>query len=188
MLFNCEGLQKVNLRDQKTGRVLIASMSSMLNERRFAALTVDRLCREAGLSRATFYSHFMDKYDVLGFWLLSVWTCKTTRTDTYEEIREPINQFANKNKKIIKNLLIGADQQTLEIVLNFLCSALDIDCVKRADGEIAQKDVVAVNLYAGGIIYYLLWQAKNNFPPDVPVINEYSFGAIKKLWSLTKEQ
>lgn len=188
MLSDYGKLQKVDLRVQKTERVLIASMYSLLNECRFTKLTIDKICKEGLISRATFYTHFLDKYDFLEYWLLSFWTYKATKIDTYENVKESINKFINENKKIIKNLLSDADNQTLEIIQNLLCSTFDINNAKRVDEKGIQKNIVTANLYVGGIIYYLLWQVRNNFPPDVPIINEYSFDAINNLRDWMKEQ
>lgn len=188
MLPEYEKINETDLRIRKTARALIASMSSLLSEFRFSKLTVDGLCKTAQLSRAAFYSHFTDKYNLLEFWLLSFWTYKIARTDTYENVEQSVNKFVNENKKIIKNLLIDADHQTLEIVLRFLCYVLDIECAGSDDGKLTQRNVVAANLYTGGLVHYLSWQARNNFPPDTPVINEHSFGAIKKLRDWAKEQ
>lgn len=187
MLSDHKSSQKTDLRVRKTELALLASMCSILNECQFAKMTVDKLCREGQLSRATFYSHFMDKYDLLEFWLSSFWTYKAAATDTYEDVKEPINQFVSDNKKVIKNLLVDADHQTLEIVLNFLCTALGVNNAKYINGKLIQKNIVAANLYIGGIVYYLLWQVGNDFPPEVPIINEHSFGAIEKLWYWAQE-
>lgn len=188
MLSNYNNSQKGDLRFRKTEQALIASMFSLLSECRFAKLTVDKLCKEGQISRATFYAHFTDKYDLLRFWLLVFWKHKINETDTYEDVKELINQFISENKKILKNLLIDADNETFEVVLNFFCSILDIENAKDIDGKVFQKNIVVVNLYISGIVYYLLWQARNNFPSDVPMINDYSFDAIKKLWDWVKEK
>ncbi len=38
----------------------------------FEKLTVESICREAGISKATFYRHFLDKYDVLNYNSLAI--------------------------------------------------------------------------------------------------------------------
>ncbi len=38
----------------------------------FEKLTVESICREAGVSKATFYRHFLDKYDVLNYNSLAI--------------------------------------------------------------------------------------------------------------------
>ncbi len=38
----------------------------------FDKLTVESICREAGISKATFYRHFLDKYDVLNYNSLAI--------------------------------------------------------------------------------------------------------------------
>ncbi len=38
----------------------------------FDKLTVESICREAGISKATFYRHFLDKYDVMNYNSLAI--------------------------------------------------------------------------------------------------------------------
>jgi len=182
-----ESSQKSDLRFQKTQRVLTESMYSLLKENRFTKLTVESICKEGMISRAAFYSHFSDKYDLLERWLLTFFTHRITKADDYDDLKEFVNQFVSENGKVIKNLLIDADEYTFEVLNNFLCTIFNVDNTKRSNGEIIQKNAVVVNLYINGIVNYLLWQAKNNFPFDVPMINEYSIDVIKKLCDWAKE-
>jgi len=40
----------------------------LLNRRNFEKITVNDICEEALVSRATFYAHFNDKYDLFKYW------------------------------------------------------------------------------------------------------------------------
>lgn len=56
-------------RIQKTNEALLMSMSKLLDLRNFNQITVHDLCLEAEIARATFCSHYLDKYDLLKYWL-----------------------------------------------------------------------------------------------------------------------
>lgn len=60
---------KTDLRVQKTERALTDALSTLLKEKPIEKITVSDLCGEAMIRRATFYSHFRDKYDFLDFCL-----------------------------------------------------------------------------------------------------------------------
>ena len=49
----------------KTKRSLKAAMIKMLEEESFVSFCITELCREADVSRITFYSHYSDKYALL---------------------------------------------------------------------------------------------------------------------------
>jgi len=54
--------KKDDIRIIKTNKALVAAMFLLLENRKFAQITVNDLCEEAQISRATFYTHFRDKY------------------------------------------------------------------------------------------------------------------------------
>ena len=49
----------------KTKRSLKEAMVSMLSKEDFEHISITELCREAEVSRITFYSHYNDKYALL---------------------------------------------------------------------------------------------------------------------------
>lgn len=59
----------MDLRIERTYRLLCDAFSEMLGEDSFDNLTVSRLCECAMVRRTTFYAHFSDKYDFFGFYV-----------------------------------------------------------------------------------------------------------------------
>lgn len=50
---------------ETTNKMLQLSMQQLLRERRFSSISVDDICRHAGISRKTFYRYYSDKYALL---------------------------------------------------------------------------------------------------------------------------
>ncbi len=50
---------------ETTNKMLQLSMQQLLRERRFSAITVDDICRHAGVSRKTFYRYYPDRHALL---------------------------------------------------------------------------------------------------------------------------
>ena len=48
----------------ETQVAVVAAFEKLLSERKFGDITVNMICKEAGVSRATFYYHFKDKYAI----------------------------------------------------------------------------------------------------------------------------
>ena len=49
----------------KSQRDIQAAFITLLNQKDFTAITIQDICNEALISRSTFYSHYLDKYDLL---------------------------------------------------------------------------------------------------------------------------
>ncbi len=58
-------VDKVDPRVRRTRQMLQQAMSSLLREKEFVDITVQDITEGADLNRATFYKHFLDKYDLL---------------------------------------------------------------------------------------------------------------------------
>lgn len=61
--------EKTDLRIRKTYKALCDAFVKILERKRFDDLTVNELCDEAMIRRATFYKHFADKYDFFSFFI-----------------------------------------------------------------------------------------------------------------------
>lgn len=155
-------------------------MFSLLESRNFQKITVSDICKAAQISRATFYAHFTDKYDLLKDWLTRFEPINISNDDPYEHIEKVINQLIHKNKLVIKNIVFGADNETLEILFNAILSTLNLTDEKNDSKIYTPKNIVLANFYAGGMIYYLLWQVKNKFPSDVMPMNIHLHEMIEK--------
>lgn len=54
-----------DIRILKTKRDIESALVTLILEKGFYSLTVQDICRKALVSRSTFYSHYLDKYDLL---------------------------------------------------------------------------------------------------------------------------
>ena len=58
--------QAVDPRVKRTRKLLIDAFVELLAEKSFDAITVQDIAARSTVNRATFYSHFLDKYDLFG--------------------------------------------------------------------------------------------------------------------------
>ena len=71
-IFRKDGIiieEKTDLRIRKTYKALCDAFVTILEKKRFDDLTVNELCDEATIRRATFYKHFADKHDFFSFFI-----------------------------------------------------------------------------------------------------------------------
>jgi AcrR family transcriptional regulator len=62
-----EHVKGVDPRVRRTRQLLQQALLELMQEKRFASVTVQDIAERASVNRATFYAHFADKYDLLDF-------------------------------------------------------------------------------------------------------------------------
>jgi len=173
-------VEKEDSRSIKTVEALNGAMLSLLESRNFRNITIKDICEEALVSRATFYTHFTDKYDFLKWWLLKVYPDDlVNKEDIYEVMAQKINQYMNENKAMIKHLFIDADSWTLDALFDVFYIIMRMTTDKTTDGLANPKYIVLSNFYISGMIHYIMWQAKNDFPQNVTAMNNHVYEVIK---------
>jgi len=177
-----------DLRRIKTRKALYAALSSCLGAHYFGKITVTDICEEAQVSRATFYTYFLDKYDLLKYWLVDLWSKNASGNGSYEQIEKVANYCIHENKSILNHLIYRADDETMDILFEFLLSTLDLTIDKNDSGEEYPKKVVLSNFYAGGILFYLGWQIKNRFPENIQPMNIHFYDIMNKFQEWKSEE
>jgi len=173
-------IKKEDLRKKKTRKSLYTALSSLLNNRSFKKITVTDICQEALIGRAAFYTYYLDKYDLLKYWLMDLWSKNMHIAGNYNQIEKVVNYHICENKSVLNHLFYEADNETLGILFDFVLSTLNLDIEKNDNGETWSKNVVLANFCAGGMISYLSWQVNNKFPSDVHLMNTYLYEIINK--------
>jgi len=181
-----ENIEKSDIRCIKTEKALDIAMSSLLEKRNFRKITVNDICTEALVSRATFYARYTDKYDFLKNWLIHMKPKNLTCNKPYEYIEKTINKLTLENKPIIKNIVNNADPDTREILLQTVISFLNLTPAS-IESNTDPKQAVFHNIYVGGIVNYIFWQVKNNFPPEVMPMNIYLYKVMEKCREIVPE-
>lgn len=163
--------QKEDLRVLKTYKSLRNALLELLEHRSFSRVTINDLCEEAQISRATFYAHFRDKYDLLEYCLGRLTAHMEIRTGTYAQAEAAINDFVCNHKRVITNLIKDANLETFDLLLSFLLSLLDIPAQPECMCQPDEAHIVLSNFCAGGMLCLLMWQVRNKFPQDLQIFN-----------------
>lgn len=93
--------KKTDLRVVKTYNALIHAFYQLLSKKKFEEITVNELCNQASIRRATFYKHFSDKYEFFTFVVRNVFEqyIKDYKCDPYQV--KPISFYINITENII---------------------------------------------------------------------------------------
>lgn len=84
---------RIDTRREDIGARLIAATERLLTDGlTYPDITVNRLVKEAGISRSRFYVHFKDKSDLLGLWFAKIRRTLLDVDDAWWDIREDATQ------------------------------------------------------------------------------------------------
>lgn len=177
--------KKEDIRSIRTEKALNTAMFSLLEKHNFKKITVQDICAESLISRATFYSRFTDKYDFLKWWVIDIWPYDLfDENEDYKTKEEKINNYIFTNKSIITHLFLDADSWTLDALFDVLCFVMRLDLDKTTDSATDPEYITLSNFYIGGMIQYIFWQAKNGFPKYVSAMNIYLNRVIEAFHNL----
>lgn len=111
--------KNTDLRVIKTKRALISTMVLMLRDVPFSKITVNDICLKALVSRSAFYSHFLDKYDLLNQSLDEIshqLFYRTEHASISAHIRMMLEAIHQDNR-LFKNLLMADyDAELMELL------------------------------------------------------------------------
>lgn len=106
---------KEDLRVKRTYKLLSESLMDLMKEKPFEKISVVDICDRAMIHRATFYTHFTDKYDLLRYILKPLQdpfdkSCVTSNTkegykDYYMSVAESITDMVFEKKDVMKAVL-----------------------------------------------------------------------------------
>jgi AcrR family transcriptional regulator len=150
-----------DIRVLKTRNALSDALRCLLETRRFGKITINDICETARVSRATFYTHFVDKYDLLRFWLARLRAGFTDIFSTYgcESAAEMISAFLRDNIKLLSNMLREPDDEITRLLSDFFADTLEKYPCGGAYGGAGVEQSVLSRFCAGGfvglIFYYV---------------------------------
>lgn len=180
--------KKIDLRVQKTHKALLDALLTLLRRRNFNDITINDLCSEAFVSRATFYSHFNDKYDLLNYYLTGVRKSVIKDVYKYDELEREINQFISSNKKVIANIVKEANSETIKILREFMSSIVDLTIKRKMSNDKSPHHIILFNFFIGGLFNLLTWIVENNFPPEITMMNTYFYKMVESITNWDAEQ
>lgn len=183
-----------DLRIVKTKKALSDAMFSLLQKMSFDEVTVNALCCEAGVRRATFYKHFKDKYDFLTY-IISALRDKfdsefysTLRPEGavnyYEEYLSAFISFLDENRQVMMGILASDMRISLVGLImqqNFNDTEKRLEDSERLGMVLPASPRCVASLLTGGFgNIILLWLNDGMKTPKEEVISEAT-GLLRKI-------
>ena len=137
-------------------RQLAEAMMRLIRVKPYAQITVSELCKDAGISRQTFYTLFTSRENVLVFTLQAQYRCDPQVTEPSEALRgrqavrklcRGYSEYIQRNRALIKLLV---DNRVDHLLYDSLFESLDgCGCFLGAADPCTRR--YAASFYAGGI-------------------------------------
>lgn len=189
--------QKTDLRITKTRKALYTAFTTLLKEKSFEDITVNELCENALVRRATFYKHFADKYDFFAFFIRDTreefsmeFPAVVTRENLNEYLLSLIQhaiRFFKENHAIINNILNSTAMLALVDIFSeemYRDILLVLNEIGYEDASSISKKSLAA-FYSGGIVRLLrLWLSNSSEMTEQKIISDFqamltAFSAIQ---------
>lgn len=185
-------MDKQDLRVRRTYKLLRDALVELIGEKPFEKISVTDICDRAMVHRATFYSHFEDKYALLEYCistLLSVFDEIPVTEHTFSGYKEYFMNVARrvfehmeKNRQIYVSLLkqnsAAFERMLIQNIYSKLCDKYDI-CSQHGVIIEVPKEIFA-SFYSGACASLASWWVKKDMPIPSSELVAYLDSMTKK--------
>ena len=174
--------KKLDLRVQRTYKLLTDALMEMLTNQSFEEITVRELCKKAMVRPATFYKHFGDKYELFTFFVREKQeqfhkdNPFKNNVNYYIGLIEQTLGFMEENKLMVTRILKG---NSSNVLIDLLSEQIEKQvCVEFKEDEkrgvlIPGKPEIMAPLFTGALVYTAKWWVLHDFSiPKENIIDE----------------
>lgn len=169
----------LDIRVQRTNRLLFTTLHNLLQRHAFREIMVRQICAEANISRAAFYLHFYDKYDLLKHYLADVRRDIASERYAFGGTEGKMIRFIHENAKGIAGVMKDADGEVLALVRDFI-HALLLDG-NGADGTPGVSHDVTDHFIVSGVMGHIAWLIDEKFAPETDCATASLYRMIRSL-------
>lgn len=168
----------VDLRVQRTYKLLMEALIALLSEKKFEDIQVAEICERAMIRRATFYKHFGDKYELFLFMVKEVQrefheknevAYDRNRPQTYyAAIVNHTLSFLEQNKEMVTSII---NSSASHILIDMLSEQIERDAFVelKKDEErgaiLPGKPKLLAPMFTGMSVYTARWWVLHNWEP-----------------------
>ncbi|SOC39099.1 TetR/AcrR family transcriptional regulator C-terminal domain-containing protein [Salinicoccus kekensis] len=184
--------------EQKNVRpLLIESFKALLPQYPFEKITVQMIAEDAGVKRATFYNHFLDKYELFSV-ILEEELFQAIHTmmeaDMEREALKMIFSYFEKNRDFYKQAFQVRGQNSFEAVLEekmqlFYRKVYEKHGLNLDANLSALTQTVVERYHASGLVYILeKWITEESATPAGEVFEAYVYLISNSILDLTADE
>lgn len=185
--------KKMDLRVQRTYKLLTDSLIALLMEKKFEEIQVAEICERAMIRRATFYKHFGDKYELFTYMVKDIQQTfdknnavkyDAGRPQTYYlgMIAQTLN-FLEQNKAMVTSVI---NSSAAHILIDLLSDQIEFDVRIKLTADEKRGAVLPSSpeylapVFTGALIYTCKRWILHDWKPEKEVILKEAL----KIWRI----
>ncbi|TDU13632.1 TetR/AcrR family transcriptional regulator [Bacillus paralicheniformis] len=178
--------KKEDLRVKRTRKLLSQALLSLLEHHSFNSISVKEVCEEAMVHRATFYTHFNDKYDLLAYSLKNIAEEFLLGESNLEEAHLKLFNGVIKYKRLFSQLFLKEMDSLRYVIRKEMINVMKQE--KLRDGKtpsISTSSEIRIAAIAGATLGALNWWIENG----MTLSGEEVYNEIKRVlnWEHVEE-
>lgn len=157
--------EKIDLRVSRTQNALQTALLTLLEKSPFTKITVHTICKFAGVSRATFYMHYQDKYALLRVCLERIWGEMNQEPGDQKEMIRRVVALTYQHARLFKNITYNDSNQELSQMLSESMVTAMIEQLKehKTQGDRCPvPEQILARFVSGGMAHLLIWWMMEN--------------------------
>lgn len=177
-----------DLRFVRTNQMLCSAFIELLSKKKFEDITINELCEKALIRRATFYTHFLDKYDFFAYFVrqnrdhfVSTWIepaeNNTLRDFSVHMFRQVVHYLAEHMAMVQNAMSSNAFSILLDILADEIRVSFLEELSKGGSAKILEtvQPEFAASYYSGGIIQILRqWMTSKKALSEEVLVEQYT--------------
>ncbi|KSU86056.1 hypothetical protein AS180_20805 [Priestia veravalensis] len=154
--------KKEDLRIKRTRKLLSQALLSLIEHHSFNSISVKEICEEAMVHRATFYTHFNDKYDLLAYLLKEIAEEFHFTDSNLEEVHLKLFNVAIKYKRLFSQLFLEERDSLRYVIRNEMTTSMKQEMLRDdRNPSISTSSEIGIAAFAGATLGVLNWWIEN---------------------------
>lgn len=133
---------------------ILFSFNTLLANSDLDKITVNKIAQNAGVSKATFYRYYKDKYDVMAYnyKLFVDQRAAPSVSSSYEELLYLLYRDSEKNMKYLKNAFkyVGINSFS-EFVYQYSFDIVERITLENRPSGLTQKEILQLDVFSHGV-------------------------------------
>ena len=173
---------------ERTRQAIVSAFNRLIAKAEIEKITTEKIAAEAGVSKATFYRYFKDKYDVLNYNYKALLDRALEQCDNYRDLFFRLYSFARTEWTDFRRAFSTTGVNSLEnFVYSYSKSVVEqITAQNRGGAALTPEETLQVDVLCYGISFMYKKWTLGQYPLDAETAVDTLFAlmpeSLKHLW------
>lgn len=179
---------------ERTKQAIVSAFNRLIAKAEIERITTEKIAAEAGVSKATFYRYFRDKYDVLNYNYKALLDQAIAHSDNYRDLFFRLYRFAREEWTGFRRAFDSTGVNSLEnFVYSYSRSVVEqITAQNRGGAGLTPEENLQADVLCRGISYMYKKWTLGRYPLDDDTAADALYAlmpeSLKHLWFVTERE